>query len=696
MEGGSPARSGGPTRRRHSARRARAGSPSGAAKAGRRRGHSGSQPALLAEALDRLADGLGSKAQALDAFRRIDTDGSGELSISELKLALKFLDLHLSASQTGAIMLHLDKDQDGSISLDEFLSLVWANKLKLLQRKLGAAAYSSGGIDAEKLFRRYDKDHTGMLEYDEFRLVVRRDVGIAESDVPDSELQEMYEFVDSDGSGTIGIDEFKSLLPAHDDYGAMQKRYSSVAGQALNRILESAEQRRENMMYLFHRIDADGSGGLSREEFRQAALALEVILSPSELDELLGELDSDGNGFVTPQEFSKRLRVAKKDRRGVEGSLSATNPGKVGEQEHKSGHVLAPEPEPNSEPEPEPELEPEPEPEPETISNPKVLRSKQAKKGTAVRLRDAPAMAGVILKRAGKKVEVDFTQSGGALKWVPLAELQQIAFPDSAQDDTGCQGKRSVELESDGLRKNLEISRLRREVEQWRDEASRVTKSAAEEALRVGLRERNLRQEIDHWKGEAAAALVATEGARASSLKHASSRERSNRSAVMVAVAQDGLELQYAAENLRADPEVVLTAASQRPDGSVLKYAARTLRDDEEFLAVFKNPWTALEDLRTAECRLRTEQVTRLERQLREMQSLSTPSSERSSTSKATIKRAEHTVAELAKQTRLREAAEYRANAAERKLRAALETAPQDEKAATRPPNHEPNQELLQ
>ena len=93
--GGSPAGLSGSTRH-HSIYHACAGSPSGAATAAGRRagGHSASQPALLAEALDRLADGLNSKAQALDAFRRVDTDGSGELSISELKLALKFLDLH--------------------------------------------------------------------------------------------------------------------------------------------------------------------------------------------------------------------------------------------------------------------------------------------------------------------------------------------------------------------------------------------------------------------------------------------------------------------------------------------------------------------------------------------------------------------------------------------------------------------------
>ena len=118
------------------------------------------QPALVAEALDRLAAGMGTRAEALDAFRKFDKDSSAGVDASELKLALKSLNLHLNTKQTGAIMLQLDADGDGTISIEEFLSLVWTTKLKLLRRKLGAAAYSTGGIDAEKLFRQYDRDHS--------------------------------------------------------------------------------------------------------------------------------------------------------------------------------------------------------------------------------------------------------------------------------------------------------------------------------------------------------------------------------------------------------------------------------------------------------------------------------------------------------------------------------------------------------
>jgi Ca2+-binding EF-hand superfamily protein len=261
---------------------------------------------------------MGSKSKAHDAFRKIDKDRSGSLDAAEFKLALKLLNLHLSAKQTHAIMMHLDDDGDGTISLDEFMRLVWQNKLKLLRQKLGAAAYAIGGIDVEKLYQHYDRDSSGELDFEEFRRAVRKDVGMTARDVPDDELYEMFVFVDTDGGGKIGLEEFAELMPG-DETHASRARHASVPGQAFSKILESADERRANMLYLFHRFDTDGSGGLDREEFRHAMLSLEVVLSVSELDEVMEEMDNDGNGFVTAQEFSDRMRVAKKDRRIVEG-----------------------------------------------------------------------------------------------------------------------------------------------------------------------------------------------------------------------------------------------------------------------------------------------------------------------------------------------------------------------------------------
>ena len=49
-------------------------------------------------------------------------------------------------------------------------------------------------------------------------------------------------------------------------------------------------------------------------------------------------------------------------------------------------------------------------------------------------------------------------------------------------------------------------------------------------------------------------------------------------------VAQDGHALFYAADSLKADPEVVKIAVAQ--DGGALEYAAETLKADPEFVKI--------------------------------------------------------------------------------------------------------------
>ena len=63
----------------------------------------------------------------------IDKDNSGELDGPEFKLALKYLNLRLNDRQIEVVMKHLDQDGDGTISIEEFLNLVWEGKLKQLR-----------------------------------------------------------------------------------------------------------------------------------------------------------------------------------------------------------------------------------------------------------------------------------------------------------------------------------------------------------------------------------------------------------------------------------------------------------------------------------------------------------------------------------------------------------------------------------
>ena len=134
-----------------------------------------------------------------------------------------------------------------------------------------------------------------------------------ENIIPDAELREMFDHVDKDKGGDIGLDEFKELLYVQPD--DFHKRYDSDAGKVFTKILEEADKKHANLLHLFHRFDTDDSGGLEPEEFRHAMMEIGLVLGEGELQQVMDEMDTDGDGYVSTKEFSDRMRIAKKDMR---------------------------------------------------------------------------------------------------------------------------------------------------------------------------------------------------------------------------------------------------------------------------------------------------------------------------------------------------------------------------------------------
>ena len=359
------------TRRRTSS--PRTPDPNGAAAA---RTVAPASPRVVQEAIDRLCSGLGSKAAARQTFREIDKDSSGSLDEREFKLALKRLHLHLDGKQVALVVNHLDKDKDGLISIDEFLGVVFENKVKRVMKKLRALSYSSGGEDWDKLFRHYDRDNSGDLDYEEFRRAIRKDVGLDATMMTDEEVREMFDTLDSSGDGKIDLTEFRTAVaaPAEVEQASLDRQHSR-SGKILHRLLEHADKRHTSLMTIFHGLDRDGSGTLDRQEIQQAMSKIGMALDKKDVRELMDELDQDGDGHISTKEFADRLRLARKDMRDA------------AEQAEDSAQAWAsqygePEPEPEPEPESEPAPAQDPEPEPEQRTRKKKNKRKKPSAGS--------------------------------------------------------------------------------------------------------------------------------------------------------------------------------------------------------------------------------------------------------------------------------------------------------------------------
>ena len=248
--------------------------------------------AALSEVINRLCEGLGSKAEARSAFRRMDKDSSGCLDARELTVALRTLKLHLNARQVAVVVQHLDTDGAGVVSIDAFVQLVWERKLQRLRQSLRGLSTAYGGPQGcEALFNQYDREHNGCLRFEEFLQVIRKDQSSAgmyyngssgrrgltnQEAVSDSELREMFDHVGQLQTGTIQLSEFLTLVATPRAVSEGWERHHSNPGRVLTRILREAAKQHSvsNALSMFHRFDADQSGGLTRQEFYHAMISL--------------------------------------------------------------------------------------------------------------------------------------------------------------------------------------------------------------------------------------------------------------------------------------------------------------------------------------------------------------------------------------------------------------------------------------
>ncbi|CAN6298011.1 unnamed protein product [Urochloa humidicola] len=133
----------------------------------------------------------------------------------------------------------------------------------------------------KEVFNLYDKDGDGFITSEELGTVMK---SLGEN-FNESQLKAMIKAVDADGTGTIDFHKFLNLM-AH-------KLYNT----------DSEEKLRE----AFDVIDKDQDGYISATELRQVMTNLGEKVTDQEVEEMMREADTDGDGRVSFEEFKRRM-----------------------------------------------------------------------------------------------------------------------------------------------------------------------------------------------------------------------------------------------------------------------------------------------------------------------------------------------------------------------------------------------------
>ncbi|XP_068682286.1 uncharacterized protein [Montipora foliosa] len=138
-------------------------------------------------------------------FHKYDTDRSGHLGKNEMLKLLKD-DLGLKEDEARACVMMVDKDGCGDISFDEFVS--WLRTEKGFKNIDDKSRYYKVQ-KAIELFRQYDKDDSGTIDRDEFKLLFEK---FKAGNCNDSQLDNALQILDTSGDGKISFAEFLAWL----------------------------------------------------------------------------------------------------------------------------------------------------------------------------------------------------------------------------------------------------------------------------------------------------------------------------------------------------------------------------------------------------------------------------------------------------------------------------------------------------
>jgi Ca2+-binding EF-hand superfamily protein len=245
--------------------------------------------------------------------------------------------LELTRVAEPAVVEEGQQDPSGAVRLPKG----WRpQEVDMLRRQLRAAAFNVGGQDIAALVKQLGKDRSNSLEYEEFRIAVRKEGKLTAGDFPDAAVLKLFRLVDVDSSGTVTVEELELFLqPAPSGRPTTGGKLTLGRSSSGNGVLflkkktpweikrDEAAARVEQLKgklraaayfggkqdyhRLFGNLDRDSSKALEWPEFNAAIRKFGQLpknkLPDSQLQTIFRLVDTDGSGEVDADEFAAFL-----------------------------------------------------------------------------------------------------------------------------------------------------------------------------------------------------------------------------------------------------------------------------------------------------------------------------------------------------------------------------------------------------
>lgn len=142
-------------------------------------------------------------------FATFDRNGDGHITREELRESLRGLRISVSDAEVEEAVTESDANGDGRIDLDEFCGLL--ESMSAVGKAAGGCGDGGGGeAELKEAFDVFDRDGDGVITVEELGRVLSS-LGMSEGKRAEA-CEEMIRKVDVDGDGMVNFDEFKRMM----------------------------------------------------------------------------------------------------------------------------------------------------------------------------------------------------------------------------------------------------------------------------------------------------------------------------------------------------------------------------------------------------------------------------------------------------------------------------------------------------
>jgi len=222
-------------------------------------------------AIARLTRNVNNISDAQQLFRILDKDGDGNITQEEMRACGS----RFNAQEIEAIFAVGDVDNDGAISLNEFIAVMCPSASTVV----GRLSKTYKNLEEIKQgFKKLDKNNDGQISKQE----------MASAGLSGQEVDAIFKLGDANGDGEIDIDEFIGVL-------------CPSAGAVVFKIAQVFKGK-EGAAAAFSKIDINGDGLISKQEMSSAVIGGSK-LSKTEVDAIFKLGDTNGDGEIDMEEF---------------------------------------------------------------------------------------------------------------------------------------------------------------------------------------------------------------------------------------------------------------------------------------------------------------------------------------------------------------------------------------------------------